>query len=288
MALSGFLNVNKPLRMTSHDVVARLRRGLHIDKIGHAGTLDPLASGVLVICISTATRLSEYVMDSTKRYQARVRLGATTTTYDAAGDILTQTDASHLAQSDVEQVLARFIGEIQQVPPMYSAIKQGGKKLYKLARAGQTVERQPRAVTIEALTLFEWTPPEFTLDVVCSAGTYIRSLAYEVGEALGVGAHLVGLIRAASGSFKLENAQALDSLLQDANWHSHLIAMDAPLAHLPALQLNETDCDHILHGRTIVREADTYNIARAYDPAGHFIAILQAAAGVWKPHKVFL
>src|SRR5690349_3395688 len=126
MTPSGFLNIDKPLHLTSHDVVARLRRGLHIDKIGHAGTLDPLATGVLVICIGNGTRLSEYVMDSTKRYRARVRLGATTTTYDAEGEILSERDASHITRADVERVLISFTGDIQQVPPMYSAIKQGG------------------------------------------------------------------------------------------------------------------------------------------------------------------
>ncbi len=288
MTVSGFLNIDKPLHLTSHDVVARLKRGLHIDKIGHAGTLDPLASGVLVICVGTATRLSEYVMDTTKRYRARVRLGATTTTYDAEGEVTSERDASHITRDDVTRALISFVGDIQQVPPMYSAIKQGGKKLYNLARAGQTVEREPRSISINSLNIIEWSPPEFTLDVVCSAGTYIRSLAYDVGEALGVGAHLSGLIRSASGSFTLENAHSLDALLNDAEWQRHLITMDAPLTYLPAVPLDAENFEHIVHGRVIPGEAVEGTVARAYAPDGHFIAILQGGTGIWKPHKVFL
>jgi tRNA pseudouridine55 synthase len=288
MTPSGFLNIDKPLHLTSHDVVARLRRGLHIDKIGHAGTLDPLATGVLVICIGAATRLSEYVMDSTKRYRARVRLGATTTTYDAEGEILSERDASHITRDDVDRVLASFTGDIQQVPPMYSAIKQGGKKLYDLARAGQTVERSPRAVRIDSLAIVEWNSPEFMLDVVCSAGTYIRSLAYDIGEVLSVGAHLSGLTRTASGSFTLENALSLDTLLNDTHWQQHLTMMDAPLTHLPAVYLDAANEDHIRHGRTIPSDMPEGAIGRAYATDGTFIAILQSGTGVWKPHKVFL
>jgi tRNA pseudouridine55 synthase len=288
MTPSGFLNIDKPLHLTSHDVVARLRRGLHIDKIGHAGTLDPLATGVLVICIGAATRLSEYVMDTTKRYRARVYLGKTTTTYDAEGEILSEHDTAHITRDDVERVLASFVGDIQQVPPMYSAIKQGGKKLYDLARAGKTVEREPRAVRIDSLTIVEWNSPEFLLDVVCSAGTYIRSLAYDVGEALGVGAHLSGLTRTASGSFDLSNAIPLETMLNDSNWHQKLMVMDAPLVYLPAVHLDAANEEHIRHGRTIPSDMPEGTIARAYAADGTFIAILQGSTGIWKPHKVFL
>ncbi|NDJ61826.1 MAG: tRNA pseudouridine(55) synthase TruB, partial [Chloroflexi bacterium] len=197
----GFLNIDKPLGWTSHDVVAKLRRGLQIKKIGHAGTLDPLATGVLVICLGAATRLSEYVMDTTKRYRAVVHLGVTTDTYDAEGEITAQRPSDHLSEADVRDALGAFVGALEQVPPMYSAIKQGGRKLYDLARAGEVVERPPRPVHIHALEVVAWQPPQVTLDVTCSPGTYIRSLAYDLGAALGVGAHLAGLMRTASGSF---------------------------------------------------------------------------------------
>lgn len=282
----GFLNIDKPLGMTSHDVVARVRRGLKIKKVGHAGTLDPLATGVLVVCLGAATRLSEYVMNSTKRYRARVHLGMTTTTYDAEGEIIEQTDASHIQQADIEAALTSFLGDIQQIPPIYSAIKQGGRKLYDIARAGETVELQPRPVRIDSLIVSDWNPPQFTLDVVCSPGTYIRSLAYDLGAALGVGAHLAGLVRTASGAFTLENAVKLDDLLVD--WQKYLIAPSDALVGWPVVHLDTANLDHILHGRSIVDAASTDNdLALAYAPNGQFIAILKGDNGTWKPHKVF-
>ncbi len=285
----GFLNIHKGQGMTSHDVVAKVRRGLKIKKVGHAGTLDPMAMGVLVVCLGGATRLSEYVMQSTKRYRARVYLGATTDTYDAEGEVGLRRDASHITQSDVESALAPFLGDIQQIPPMYSAIKQGGRKLYDLARAGDVIEREPRAVRIDALEIMDWSPPEFTLDVTCSAGTYIRSLAFDLGETLGVGAHLSGLIRLASGRFKIEDAQTLDDLLIAENWMEHVIPPQAALADWPAVHLTTADADHILHGRAIQRpDLSISDLAFAYAPDGQFIAIVQAGDGLLRPHKVFL
>src|SRR5512145_105728 len=156
MAVQGFLNLNKPRGVTSHDVVEQARRAFGIKKIGHAGTLDPLADGVLILCLGNATRLSAYVMQSTKRYRARVHLGVVTDTYDAGGQITQERDASGIQQADVERALAAFLGDIEQVPPMYSAIKRGGRKLYELARAGKDVERAARPVQIKALTVTDW------------------------------------------------------------------------------------------------------------------------------------
>jgi tRNA pseudouridine55 synthase len=284
----GFLNIHKAQGMTSHDVVAKVRRGLKVKKVGHAGTLDPMATGVLVVCLGGATRLSEYVMQSTKQYHARIRLGETTDTYDAEGEIQLVRDAVHITREDVLAALEPFQGEIRQIPPMYSAIKQGGRKLYDLARAGETVEREARTVTIEALVLRDWSPPEFTLEVTCSAGTYIRSLAYDLGEALGVGAHLTGLVRATSGYFKLESAVTLDTLLADENWQSHIIPPPVALSGWPSLQLDAVDADHILHGRT-VSSADKKltGLAFAYGANGDLIAIVQVDDGRVQPHKVF-
>jgi tRNA pseudouridine55 synthase len=285
----GFLNINKPLTITSHDVVAKIRRGLKIKKVGHAGTLDPLATGVLVICLGGATRLSEYVMDSTKRYRARIHLGVTTDTYDAEGEILVQRDPTHITQANVEQFLTKFTGEIDQIPPMYSAIKQDGRKLYELARAGETVEREARHIRIDALTVSGWSPPYFTLDVTCSAGTYIRSLVYDLGEALEVGAHLAGLIRTASGSFTLENAVALDELLKDSHWQHHLISPQTALADRPAVTLDADSLDHIKHGRALPNaNSESGTLVLAYAPNGEFVAILKEDSGFWKPHKVFI
>ncbi len=272
--------------MTSHDVVAKVRRAAGIKKVGHAGTLDPLATGVLILCVGGATRLSDYVMHATKRYRARVRLGITTTTYDAEGEIVLQRDPSHITQTEVEQALRPFVGSIEQIPPMYSAIKQGGRKLYDLARAGETVERQPRAIRIDALSITGWQPPEFTLDVTCSAGTYIRSLAYDIGEMLGVGAHLAGLTRTASGVFTLENATPLDTLLSD--FGSHLIPPSVALAEYPSVQLDDASAAELRYGRALPGSADAGQVVMGYAADGRLIAVLQADGGWLKPQKVFL
>lgn len=284
----GFLNVNKPPSVTSHDVVAKVRRGLGLKKVGHAGTLDPLATGVLVLCIGAATRLSEYVMQSSKRYRARVHLGITTDTYDAEGAVQRERDISGITRGEVERQLAAFVGEIAQVPPMYSAVKQGGRKLYELARAGQTVERQARIVTIERLETLDWSPPEFTLDVVCSAGTYIRSLAHDLGEALGVGAHLAGLVRVTSGSFTLDDAVALDTLLASEDWQQYLVPVQTALADWPSVHLDAMDVEKVRHGRTVADKAAVDDrLALAFAPQGDFVAVLKAEAGKWRPEKVF-
>lgn len=289
--LFGFLILNKPVGLTSHDVVARIRRELRkrkLDlKIGHAGTLDPMATGVLVICLGQATRLSDYVMQSSKRYLAEVHLGITTDTYDAEGQILRERDASAITREDVEAALTQFQGEIDQIPPMYSAIKQDGKKLYDLARAGKTVERKARKVTLESVELLDWTPPTLRLDVRCSAGTYIRSLAYDLGEKLGVGAHLSGLVRAASGGFTLENALELDRLLESDSWEAYLVPPEVVFSDWHKLYLNAEEAIDVQHGRYLIRdEAGRANAAAAY-ANGRMIALLQAEGNFWKPHKVF-
>jgi tRNA pseudouridine55 synthase len=289
-SISGFFNVAKPSGLTSHDVVARIRRGLKIKKVGHAGTLDPLATGVLIICVGHATRLSEYAMHQTKRYRATVQFGVTMDTYDAEGQIVEQRDASHLTADILRGSLPAFTGEIPQIPPAYSAIKQGGRKLYELARAGEEVQVTPRKVNIESVALVTWNPPEAVLDVVCSAGTYIRSLAFDLGEHLGTGAHLSGLIRTASGPFTLEDAVQLDDLLRDgADPKHYLLPPDEVLHHLPALMLDTVSAESIMHGRPIARpQATDHEFARAYSPNGHFLAILKADESYWRPHKVFI
>ena len=286
--LSGFLNIDKPLGMTSHDVVAAVRRGLHMKKVGHAGTLDPLATGVLIVCLGNATRLSEYVMASTKRYRARVRLGAVTATYDAEAEPTPVADPSHLTPADVEVVLPRFLGQIQQLPPIYSAVKRDGRKLYELARAGETVEIEPRAVTIHTLTISEWALPEFTLDVTCGAGTYIRSLAHDIGQALSVGGYLTGLVRTASGAFTVENAVSLETLLAAADPAALGAPPQAAGAGWPAIHLDAAGLDDVLHGRTLAgADAADGTLAAAYAPDGAFVAVLRAESAGWRPQKVF-
>jgi tRNA pseudouridine55 synthase len=240
-----------------------------------------------VICIGNATRLSDYVMGSTKKYRAVIHAGATTDTYDAEGEILETRDATHLTRNIVEIALKPFIGDIQQIPPMYSAIKQGGKKLYDLARAGQTVERAPRPVTIFAIELTDWTPPKFTLDVTCSAGTYIRSLAYDVGEALGVGAYLAALIRTGSGSFTLDDALDLETLLDDLDWQRHVITPRFALAHFPSIDLTPDEAAELRFGRSIPRTGESHaDTVMAY-LEDDLAAIVQPIEGCWQPVKVF-
>lgn len=286
---SGFLNVDKPLGMTSHDVVAAVRRGLRVKKAGHAGTLDPLASGVLVVCVGAATRLSEYVMASSKRYRARVCLGVETDTYDAEGAVTGERDASHVTRALFEQALGPLRGEIAQIPPMYSAVKQGGRRLYELARAGQTVERAARQVRIETLDVVDWAPPLVTLEVVCSAGTYIRSLAHDLGAALGTGAHLAALVRLASGAFTLESAAPLDTLLADPEWTRRLVAPGAALAGWPVVALDAEALRRVAHGQALAdADAAAGRLAQGRAPDGTLAAVLEGDGAGWRPVKVFV
>ena len=287
-AAFGFLNLDKPAGLTSHDVVARIRRGLAIKKVGHTGTLDPLATGVLVICLGGATRLSEYVMHGTKVYRARIHLGISTTTYDAEGEVMAERDASAITLDAIESALESFQGEIEQVPPMYSAIKQGGRKLYDLARAGEVVERQARSVTIDSLRVLSWTSPELIVEVTCSAGTYIRSLAQDLGEALGTGGHLAGLVRLRSGNFTLEEALDLEALLVDDDWQRCLIPPRVALAPMPELKVDSAAAEDLRHGRSVEDAAAVEDqLAQAYGPDGRFLALVRGDGRCWRPHKVF-
>ena len=274
--------------MTSHDVVAKIRREFKIKKVGHAGTLDPLATGVLVICIGDATRLSDYVMHRQKTYLAKIKFGESTETYDAEGEIIAKKDASHLIQADIEAILPQFTGDIQQIPPMYSALKRDGKKLYDLARAGETITLEPRPVTIHQLTITQFNSPIAEIEIRCGAGTYIRSLAHDMGQALGVGAHLAGLVRVSSGRFELSESYELDELLNCPNLDSCVVDETVALAYIPRIDLDETDTQHIRHGRNPVHVSDaTHELARAYDATGKFIALLRAENNQWLPYKVF-
>lgn len=242
----GFLNINKPKGMTSHDVVAKIRRLTGVRQVGHAGTLDPFAQGVLPICIGKATRLIEYLEDD-KAYVATVQFGANTDTYDIEGEI-TQTFDKKITKAELEAALENFRGEIEQMPPIYSAIKVNGKKLYEYARNGEEVEIQPRRVTIEKLELLEFdeAAQSAKLEVKCSKGTYIRSLAFDIGQKLGTGAHLTDLVRTQAGKFTLDTAIPLEKLLSgDA-----ALQLTNPLEVLPQkrLEVDEKDLMNIKNG----------------------------------------
>lgn len=291
----GLILLDKPTGPTSHDMVYAVRRGSGEKRVGHAGTLDPLATGLLVMCLGPATRLSEYLAGKDKRYQARVRLGQATTTYDSQGDV-TATSTAIPDRPTVEAALAEFRGPQQQVPPAFSAIKRGGQKAYELARRGETVVLAARPVTIFSLELVEWQPPEVVLDVHCSAGTYIRSLAHDLGQRLGCGAHLTALRRTASGSLLVSQAtplEALQAAFERHDWTRHLLPADTALADWPAVRLEADAAAHVCRGQAIraeqvISDRAGSTLARAYNPAGQFFAVLRAdpAAGVWRPEKV--
>lgn len=289
---AGFLNLNKPLRLTSHDVVAAIRRRCRSSsgkiKVGHAGTLDPLANGVLIICLGAATRLSEYMMRSRKVYRAQVAFGTTTDTFDAAGDVVATGDASRLSLADVRDALPQFIGEIRQLPPMYSAVKVKGKKLYELARAGQTVARPERSVTIHSIDIISWNPPALELEIQCAAGTYIRSLANDLGKALEVGAYLSGLTRSASGTFHLDQSIALDAVMNDVDWDRHIVAPYDALADKARTTLAADEIERVRQGRSIERSSGAQAATVfAFDADQQLVAVLEAREAFWKPHKVF-
>jgi len=293
--ISGFLNVDKPDGMTSHDVVARIRRlvGRKV-KVGHAGTLDPAATGVLPVAIGQATRLLEYFTDTRKGYDALVCLGKSTTTDDAEGEILLQAPVPPLTQEHIETLLASFRGTIMQVPPMYAAIHHQGKKLYELAREGKSVERPPREVTIEALAyLPEKSSPDcLALAVTCHKGTYIRSLARDIGEQIGCGGYLSALVRTFVGPFHLRAATPLSRLLDEPELLPQVLAPpEMAVLHWQKVSLETWQCQKILQGRVIQLPAGTIADdvvqVRAHDPQDRFIALLRRNGDMWHPAKVF-
>jgi tRNA pseudouridine55 synthase len=287
----GLLLIDKPAGPTSHDVVATVRRGAGEKRVGHAGTLDPLATGLLVLCLGAATRLSEYLIAKDKAYTARVRFGVSTNTYDADGAVTATGDVLPTRER-VEATLAQFRGTFQQQPPAFSAIKRGGQKAYELARRGETVALEPRSITVYQLQITGWSPPDCTLDVTCSAGTYIRSLAHDLGQALGCGAHLAALRRIGSGHFQIEEAVALEALkaaFAAKEWQRYLLPMDSAVRDWPEVHLTERDARRIYNGQSVPMTANSGDeFARAYNPAGAFFAVLRAEGRVWRPHKVLL
>jgi tRNA pseudouridine55 synthase len=292
--VDGILNLNKPSGWTSHDVVARVRRLTGVRRVGHAGTLDPLATGVLLVGLGQATRISEYLMAGRKRYRAVVRLGVSTDSHDADGQV-TATAPVTATRAHVEAALAGFRGRIDQVPPMVSALKRDGQPLYKLARRGVAVERQPRPVDIFELALTDWAPPDLTLELTCSPGTYVRALARDLGQILGCGAHLTELTRLASGNFTLEQAvrwEQFEAAVADGSWRKWVSPIDAGLQSFPACDLDAQESQRVQHGLPLSAgqvAAPPDALCRAYDPERRLLALLRfdTQADVWRPHKVF-
>jgi tRNA pseudouridine55 synthase len=285
--LSGLLNLDKPVDVTSHDVVNQVRRLSSMRQVGHAGTLDPLATGVLLVCLGPATRLVEYLVGRPKQYRATIRLGQETNTYDADGEVVAERPLN-VTQEEVAAALAHFQGVIEQIPPMFSAIKQGGQPLYKLARQGIDTPRPPRQVTVYAIELRAWKPPHVEIQLTCSAGTYVRSIAHDLGRMLGCGGHIAALRRTAVGNFTLDSAVPLNELDREK-----LLALlqppDTAVSHLPRLNLTEAEATAARQGRRVprpARDSDDDTLVRAYHPDGRFLGILRATESTWQPHKI--
>jgi tRNA pseudouridine55 synthase len=292
MKTFGLMIVDKPVGPTSHKIVSIVRKGTGVRKVGHAGTLDPRASGVLVLCLGPATRLSEFLSTSSKRYEAVISFGASTQTYDAEGPVVQKSEAIPKL-SELQAILPEFRGEIEQVPPPYSAIKIKGEKAYKLARSGKEVNLDPRRVTIHLLEILKYTPPDLVLDIECTAGTYIRSLAHDLGERISSGAHLANLRRTKAGPFTLDDAVPMPKLevgFLTGKWERYLRPAADALPDLPIVEVGGKNLDLIRNGHRIPAGQDSEAMARAIGPDGDLVAILEAVEGSqeWHPRKVFL
>jgi tRNA pseudouridine55 synthase len=299
--MQGVLNIYKPSGPTSHDIVARVRRLLGVRRVGHAGTLDPMARGVLVVCVGNATRIVEYLGGLPKSYRAEMTLGIATDTQDITGRVLEERPAEHVGEEALRAVLEQFRGPILQVPPMVSAVKHEGRRLYQLARAGREVERAARPVTIYELELRAFGPgerPRATLDVTCSGGTYVRTLCAEIGAALGTGGALSDLERTAVGPFRAAESRTLEELellAAEGRAHEALLSPAAALTHLPTVVVDEAGCAAIAHGRSApVLDSPAEQAAvlyRVLDQAGELVAIGRVderdGSRVVAPEKVF-
>ncbi len=294
----GYLNINKDQGWTSTDVVRKLKGITRSKKIGHGGTLDPIATGVLPICIGSATRFAETVLLGSKSYRINMVLGSSTDTYDATGEITAEVQSFDVTQRQIIEVLEGFKGEFLQTPPMYSALHHKGKRLYELARAGIEVERPPRSVKVLSLKLVKFEESELVLDVECSHGFYARTLANDIGEKLGTHAHMSGLIRTHAGPFKLEDTVSIEDVIEIADsgdWRDLLMPIDTTLRHYGSVNLDTSLVEMVRHGRSLPISTFGEDGAhmpgeriRAYTPAGELLAILifEPDRLRWRPEKV--
>ncbi len=298
--MDGILNINKPSGITSFGVVASVKRLTGERHVGHAGTLDPDAMGVLPVFLGKATRVVEFLMDNRKTYRAEIELGTTTDTYDGSGKVVYRGDTSNIDIHRLKQALEAFKGDIDQIPPMYSALKHQGQPLYQLARAGVSIKRKSRAVKIYRLELVVWQKPLVTLEIECSKGTYIRSLANDLGESLGCGAYLKSLIRTRYGIFNVEEAISLKQLeeaIKGGGWLNLLHPIDSVLQDISAVTVDEVGEAAIRTGSPLNKSENDYNsqgigqkYVRVYNSGGRFLGILarDKDSGIWRPKKVFI
>lgn len=300
--MDGILNINKPPGKTSYGVVAAVKRLSGERRVGHSGTLDPDATGVLPVCLGRGTRIVEFLMDTTKVYRAEIELGITTDTYDSSGTIIKKSDPSCVSKQLVEIALDAFRGTIRQTPPMYSAVKHQGKPLYRLARAGISVARKSRTVKVHRLELVAWEPPVATVEVECGKGTYIRSLAHDLGQALGCGAHLRSLVRTRCGLFDIKDAVTMEQLeeaFRHGYWEHFVHPVDSVLRDLSAVVVDDAAEAAIRNGSPVVLESGNIRsdkassrqkYCRAYSADGRFLGILRHVPdkGIWQPEKVLV
>ncbi|WP_042297648.1 tRNA pseudouridine(55) synthase TruB [Paraburkholderia bannensis] len=293
--LDGVLLLDKPVGLSSNDALIRAKRLYRVKKAGHTGTLDPLASGLLPLCFGEATKFSQDLLEADKTYEATMRLGIRTTTGDAEGEAV-ETREVTCDEAAVREAMARFLGEIVQVPPMYSALKRDGKPLYEYARAGQTVEREGRQVTILALEMIACALPDVTFRVTCTKGTYVRTLAEDIGETLGCGAHLVMLRRTGVGALTLDHAVTLDALtaMDEPARDTWLQPVDALLSTFPRVTLDAESARRFTHGQRLPlnalvldrNECEAADRVRVYDEAGRLLGVAKAANGVLAPERL--
>lgn len=288
MALNGIILVDKPSDWTSHDVVGKLRGILHERRIGHSGTLDPMATGLLVVFVGRATRAVEFAEADSKEYIAGLRLGISTDTQDITGNTLKSSN-SLPSKAELEQALSAFKGEISQIPPMYSAIKVGGRKLYELARRGESVERKPRKVTIEKLEIVGENDGDYILDVVCSKGTYIRTLCNDIGDTLGCGGCMSSLRRVKAGAFSIEKAHTIDEIQAAADnggLDEIIIPIDSLFSAYPELTVRDT-AEKKLRNGNVIKLAAPNGTYRVYTETGGFLLLGEASDNKLKTIKSF-
>ena len=291
MTPSGLLILNKPVGPTSHDVVEQVRRATGARKVGHVGTLDPLAAGVLLVLVGNITRLSEYLVGHDKRYRAIVRFGRATDTYDAGGRMTRQAPVT-FTESRLRAVLENLRGRQHQVPPSYSAVKVRGRKAYEMARAGEEVQLESRVIEVYALNLLRWTPPEAVLEIHCSSGTYVRTMAHELGMTLGAYAHLAGLTRTCIGHFCVDQAIDLEELQEacrQGTWQKYLIPASEALPELPLVRFSLEDAQWLQQGGRVKAAEGPSGLCRAVDDQGNLVAVVEWLADfqAWQPKKVF-
>ena len=291
--IDGILVINKPLDITSMGVVRSVKRLTGVKRVGHAGTLDPIASGVLPVCLGQATRFMDYLVGGGKTYVGEITFGSSTDTYDAYGEVTASSAYTGIAKSDVEARLPLFTGLVMQQPPMYSAVRHQGRRLYELARAGTEVDRPSRQVTVHQLTLREWDPPRAVVEVCCGKGFYMRSLAHDLGRALECPAHLSGLVRTQAGPFALDRASSMEELVADGDWEGLLEPADASLLGLDAALVPNAAERHLRNGQAVTLPtlgpyAKHLEARRAYSEDGCFLGLIRfnRPDSSWKPEKV--